>query len=243
MMMKRFCLISVCVLWVSVCAQSSYLGKLPYVDENPDARKKLLDVHRLLVTDTNRPVEVDARWPSGVKLTGHEEKWVPKLLKAREADRAGENEKALKGYQSFVEFNEGHEVALLWTADLLFTMKRYQEAETLYRELIERVPGNFMIQNNLGWLYATAEDMRVRNGERALRYARQALLTAPENYHVWSTVAEAHYVRGQYEEALHAAGEAVRLAEKQEATDQLMTYYIKQVDMARLAKQAMSIME
>jgi predicted Zn-dependent protease len=92
---------------------------------------------------------------------------------------------------------------------LYVMMKRYKEASDILNSLAAEFPENSMIQNNLAWLYATGGEMK--NGKLAVRYAREAILSAPAQPVFWSTLAEAYYVSGQYAEALRALECAIDL--------------------------------
>ncbi|MCF7849288.1 MAG: hypothetical protein K9M45_10580, partial [Kiritimatiellales bacterium] len=43
-------------------------------------------------------------------------------------------------------------------------------------------------------------------------FAQEALLLAPNDYHVWSTLAEAYYVSGEYKKAYRAIQQMASLA-------------------------------
>jgi len=92
---------------------------------------------------------------------------------------------------------------------LYVLMKRYKEAADILNALAVEFPENPMIQNNLAWLYATCGEMK--NGKLALRHAREAIISAPTQPILWSTLAEAYYVFGQYDEALRASECAIDL--------------------------------
>jgi predicted Zn-dependent protease len=119
----------------------------------------------------------------------------------------------------------------------------YARAEKLYQELLAEFPSDYPILNNLAWLYATARDPKFRDGVRSAQLAQQALLLAPGDYHVWSTLAEAYYVQGLYERAERAAREALTLANRFQATEKVRLEYVQQVDRCKRAAQAMKILE
>ena len=74
-------------------------------------------------------------------------------------------------------------------------------------------PENADALNNLAWLYATCNDERFRNPQRALELAKQAaaLETAP---HILDTLAESYFVNGSYEKAIATAERALSLAKE-----------------------------
>ena len=67
--------------------------------------------------------------------------------------------------------------------------------------LVEDYPEDYQTLNNLAWVYATSKDSAHRDAEKAIDLAQQALVLAPYDHHVWSTLSEAYYVAGEYEKA------------------------------------------
>jgi len=126
---------------------------------------------------------------------------------------------------------------------LFIKQGRYADAITTMEALKEEFPNDFSILNNLAWLYATSTDHTVRNGERAIILAQEALLLQPNNFHVWNTLSEGHYVSGDYERALRAAQEALRLSREARVGRDRISEYQKQVDKCRRAAEAMQILD
>lgn len=126
---------------------------------------------------------------------------------------------------------------------LLIKQSRYAEAIAIMEELMDEYPDEFPVMNNLAWLYATASDHTVRNGQRAVSLAQKALLLQPNNFHVWNTLSEGHYVSGDYERALRAAQEALRLSMEAESGRERILEYRRQVEKSRRAAEAMTILE
>jgi tetratricopeptide (TPR) repeat protein len=123
-------------------------------------------------------------------------------------------------------------------------MQRYREALGILEPMTEEFPADYTLKNNVAWLYATAADHSVRNGEKAVALAQDALFARPYDYHVWSTLAEAHYVSGDYEKALRAAEEALKLARQDSHTAKHdLQEYERQVAKCRKAAAAMSLIE
>jgi predicted Zn-dependent protease len=91
---------------------------------------------------------------------------------------------------------------------------KYAEAEEILLKQIKTDPEAFRPKNNLAWLYATATDPAFRDGQEAVRLAHEAMVLEPYSHHVWSTLAEAYYVTGDYEKAYrairHMAAVAIR---------------------------------
>jgi tetratricopeptide (TPR) repeat protein len=92
-----------------------------------------------------------------------------------------------------------------------------------------------MLLNNLAWIYAAGGEMK--NGELALRYAREALLTSPVNPNVWNTLAEAYYILGQYEPALRASELALDLFRMQQGvTEEQAQGFVQQYQKIQRAR-------
>lgn len=126
---------------------------------------------------------------------------------------------------------------------LFIKQGRYAEAIGLLEGLMEDFPNEFPVLNNLAWLYATASDPAIRDGGRAVELAQKALLLQPNNFHVWNTLSEGHYVSGDYERAVRAAQESVRLAREARIDRNRISEYQQQVDKSRRAAEAMQILE
>jgi prepilin signal peptidase PulO-like enzyme (type II secretory pathway) len=83
-------------------------------------------------------------------------------------------------------------------------------------------PDDAQVLNNLAWHYATCEDERFQDPERALVLAELAI-RLERMPHVWDTLAESYYVNGMYQEAVEAGEQALAQATKKR------TYYEDQL--------------
>jgi tetratricopeptide (TPR) repeat protein len=128
-------------------------------------------------------------------------------------------------------------------ATALIATKQSQEALDLLLALNQEDPNDYFILNNLAWLYATAPELNLRDGDKAVRFARAALILAPMDHYVWNTLSEAYFVAGQYERALRAAQEALRIGSLKGAPDVKMQDYQKRVEKCRVVLKATSILE
>ncbi len=120
---------------------------------------------------------------------------------------------------------------------------RYADAIELLEAILEAQPDEFFVMNNLGWLYATATDPAYRDGDKAVALAQQALLIEQNNYHIWSTLAEGHFVAGNFQRSGRAAFQALRLAQAQNASRERIIEYRRQVRRAQQAVQAFTILD
>jgi predicted Zn-dependent protease len=165
------------------------------------------------------------------------------LENAAEALRRQDPLAASTALRDVVRLDPENQAARFVAASALIQAARYREARELLEGLLERRPGDYPLMNNLAWLLATAEDPALRDPARAVQLAREAMLIAPSDFHVWNTLAEAHYVHGDYEKALRAGQEALRLARDQGAPDLQKANYEKQVLRFEQAVRAFSLVE
>lgn len=128
-------------------------------------------------------------------------------------------------------------------ATALVEMNRHREARGILEGVVRDDPNKVASLNNLAWLLATAPDPQVRDPARALELARRAILEAPQDFHIWSTLSECHYQTGNYPMALRAAEQAKELATQAGIDDSRMTTYTEQVDKCRKAVNAFTLVE
>ena len=115
---------------------------------------------------------------------------------------------------------------------LYIAMNRGADAIRLLKGLIEEYPDNPLLYNNLAWVYATGG--RVRSGELALRYAREALMLSPYMPSIWNTLAEAYYISGSYEKAARVSMEALILLSKTNPSQQeIQSFQLQQAKIQR----------
>lgn len=124
---------------------------------------------------------------------------------ALDAGRAGE---ALVLSREILRDRPRDKEMRLGLGTLFYKLERYTEALAILEPMLVEYPDDYAVKNNLPWLYATAGDPAVRNGQKAISLAQEALLIQPDNYHIWSTLSEACYVAGAYERATRLALEA-----------------------------------
>ena len=125
----------------------------------------------------------------------------------------------------------------------LIQSDKYKEALVILEQMLKETPRDYVLMNNIAWVYATARDVRTRNGARAVALAQDALLINPIDCHVWSTLAEAYFISGRYDKAQRNAEQALRLGQETNADAKLLEQYQLQVERCRKAAESSKILE
>lgn len=148
-----------------------------------------------------------------MSATRTQEKRVEFLLEVAQAYSAeGDLPSAIDAYERILKIDPGHRQARYLLSHIYIQAKTYRKAETLLLNLLDERPDDFTLLNNLAWVYATSSDPTIRNGQKAIMYAQEAMVLAPNDHHVWSTLSEAYYMSGDYEKAYRAIEHMARLA-------------------------------
>ncbi len=155
----------------------------------------------------------------------------------------GDTTRALGLFKQALALQPDSKSARLGRGTALIRLLRHQEAIDVLAPMLDEFPGDYFLRNNLAWLYATSDLPAIRNGDKAVALAQDALLLAPDDYHVWSTLSEAYFVSTRYEKAVRAAREALRLGREKKATAENIDTYKKQIEKSEKARRAMSILD
>jgi len=103
---------------------------------------------------------------------------------------------------------ESHNATLLGAyAGVLLENKAYEEAEAMLLKALSIDPEHAVNLNNLAWLYATAPEPFF-NPQKAVKLAEKAAQLEQEPY-ILDTLAEAHYAKEQYVEAIEIIQKAI----------------------------------
>ncbi|MCB0359580.1 MAG: tetratricopeptide repeat protein [Bdellovibrionales bacterium] len=135
----------------------------------------------------------------------------PYLVLANLDARLGNFSDAEKRYRRLIELNPEDTSARLVLGLIREQQKDYQQAATLYREILERSPRHPQAVNNLAWLLATELDGDV---EEAYRLARSAKEELPDDPAITDTLAWIYHKKGQDRAALSYIQEALELDAK-----------------------------
>ena len=155
----------------------------------------------------------------------------------------GEYKEAEQAYFRALETDPGNPDLLFRLSMLYIQMKQYDDAVALLEQLVKSFPDNPMLQNNLSWVYASGG--KARNGKLALRHAHEALLLTPYAPSLWNTLAEAHYVLGQYDKALKASDFALELLQMQKdaSKDDIASFQAQHAKIQRAAESYKGLMK
>ena len=180
--------------------------------------------------------------PLELKATAKEIHFVDRLRRADAAFLNGQYDEVIPELEQILTELPGDRGVRMLLSSAYQQSGRYASAEKLLRELVAEFPNDYTICNNLAWMYATARDPAFRKAGEAVKLARVALVIAPADHHVWSTLSAAYYADGEYERALDAAEQALFQVQKMGRQENLLTY-TDQVDRCRKAVRTMSILE
>jgi len=204
-----------------------------------------LNVRQIVEGIDAKPLpEIEMRLPRELNMTREQIAREQLRLKGSTLLNNQSYAKAIEAFQGILAIDPQDKHARFGLATALVETKKYVPAIKLFGELIEEFPNDYFAKNNLAWLYATSKNPEFRDGDMAVRLAQDALILAPADYHVWSTLAEGYYLSGNFDKSLRAAKVALALGERdQRAASSLITEYKAQVRKCRKYAQAMSIIE
>ena len=139
---------------------------------------------------------------------------------------------ALLTYDKLLELKPNDEEAQYMKGVIYITSKNYQKAIDHLEHQIEINPNNYHGFNNLAWLYATADDVNFRDAEKSLDLSLRALVLAPYDKHIWSTLAEAYFISGNFIKAKRAITHVVDLARQGDGklTQDMVKIYNAQIE-------------
>jgi len=113
-------------------------------------------------------------------------------------------------------------------ADLYAEQKIYADAIGHYEQALRMDPKDAITHNNLAWLLATSEDQKFRDPVKALEHARRAVdLSGGKEASFVDTLAEAHYVNGNFQEAVKVQTRALELDPNNSELQEHMARYRK----------------
>ena len=91
-------------------------------------------------------------------------------------------------------------------------LKKYKGALNDYTKALELKPNDAAIQNNIAYLYVSANDESFRDKTKALEHAKKAAeLSNDKNAEILDTLARAYFINGQIRDAVDTENRALKL--------------------------------
>lgn len=201
----------------------------PYGLGAEDRSASLLDPGEILASWTNSPEVLSPAIRDLVTSKSEEDPLVIRICV--EGYRLYGQKSYLAGVRKFeraMELEPKNREARLGLATGLIKLDRHAAAIDIMEKMVEDFPRDYRVRNNLAWLYATVEDDSLRDPAKAVARAQEAVMMAPEDFHVWSTLSEAHFAAGNHERAVRAATEALGMARTRRAAPAQIEEYTRQ---------------
>lgn len=122
-------------------------------------------------------------------------------------------DQAVKWFREALKFKPDHEPARNNLLAIYLRAGQFDRAIELLRSSLEHAPDSPAVLSNLAWLLATCPEDKLRNGEEAVRLARQAdQISGHRSARVLDTLGAAYAQVGQFDQARTAAQKAEALA-------------------------------
>jgi tetratricopeptide (TPR) repeat protein len=127
--------------------------------------------------------------------------------------RKGRFDEALSHLEKALQLNSNYADARNNLGMALSQKGNIREAIAQWEKAVQIEPNNLDANCNLAWVLATFPDASIRNGAKAIEFARRALqISGRTNAQVWRLAAAAYAESGHFPEAIEAAQKAFRLA-------------------------------
>jgi tetratricopeptide (TPR) repeat protein len=139
------------------------------------------------------------------------------LQRALACTQLGQYDRAIADYTEQIRLTPQSPAAYNFRGRLLSRQGNHAAAVADHLRASEVDPGNANTYSRLAWLWATCPDAAIRDGGRAVEAARKACeLTAWKRADCLDALAAAHAERGEFEEAVKWAEQAMHLAREAE---------------------------
>lgn len=144
-------------------------------------------------------------------------------------------------FRQIIAVQPDHQQAQFGLGTTLFGAGQIAEALELLEQLREDAPDFYPVLNNLAWMYATSEQLHLRDGRRSVMLAQEAIFRQPGRFEIWNTLAEAYYIIGDYQRSEQAARQALRYAQERNAPAEQRQRYRDLIERARIAQRVEQI--
>ncbi len=121
--------------------------------------------------------------------------------KANELRIAGQLDSAASGYKNALLYDENHEDALYYLANVYLDLNEFDKAEEYWKKLIKINPGNLRGYFQLGNLHLNYAEGNYFDVNKASDYFQQALFINKEESGTIYRVAQIELIRGNYSKA------------------------------------------
>jgi eukaryotic-like serine/threonine-protein kinase len=105
---------------------------------------------------------------------------------------------------------------------LLEASHRDEEADRIFRKVLDFKPDTPDGQNYLAWVLAARPYPRFSDPKRALELAKKAIQQAPDAGYIWNTLGLAHYRNGNWPEAVEALEKSMQLGSGGDSFDRFL---------------------
>lgn len=131
-------------------------------------------------------------------------------------------EDAVEIYNELIEDDSEDVDALRGRGDAFLSLSKHKEAVADYMEALKIDSERDGVLNNLAWVLATSPFDEVRDGEKAIEYAKKAAeLTEWKEAHVLSTLASGYAETGDFEKAKELINKALEISEDKDQREGL----------------------
>src|SRR6266496_1219234 len=130
--------------------------------------------------------------------------------------RKGQAKEAAAHWQKSLELQPGNADTANNLGIAISQEGRVTEAIALWEKTLALQPGNVSAQSNLAWVLATSADPAIRDGAKAVEFAKKALqLSGGNNPRIFRLLAAAYAESGRFPEAIDTAQRGWKLATAQ----------------------------
>jgi TPR repeat protein len=145
----------------------------------------------------------------------------------------GQSDDAIAAAREAARMEPKLSVAHELICDILGSLGQIEEAIAACTDALALDLGNPRILNKIAWMLVTADDLRLRDPQKGLLLAQQAVeANSGQDAASLDTLAEAYYVNGRYDDAIEAERKAIELQPQNEALQKQLHKF----EQARLAE-------